>query len=148
MKTITISQESLDRFKSGKKLMPAVFDNKDLLEDYLEDDIFGDFSWAKDHNKRGKRHLIGQVSVHNEKYDIESTIEVKWNWGENTIYIQQIACSRYENFDDQNEQLFDYYTELFQPKNNPVNGVDDLVVKTHTDSDGKIMVSFYWEVED
>jgi len=44
-----------------QKLIYAPIDNKNLLEDAFEDDVFGGFYAAPDHRKHNIRHLVGHV---------------------------------------------------------------------------------------
>ena len=141
---IKISKESLDAFRKGERLIPAPIDDKNLLEDPFEDEVFGDFLQASDHRKEtNKRHLIG--SLHVDTYDtdglyIDGFVDVKWQWGTNTICIELIACPASEDFFSMREDFARYYTNVFKGWENPDNPA--LVVKT-TQEENKLYVSFF-----
>ena len=103
-----------------KNLIPALIDNKNLMEDAFEDDneIFGNFYAAKDHRKNNVRHLLCWahcIDYYNSP-DAEGVIDVKWNFGGNIVVITLIAVPPSEDFEYVKEQIFDYF------KNNSSHG--------------------------
>lgn len=139
MESIKISKESLDAFKSGRKLIPAPIDNKNLLEDPFEDEVFRDFYAACNHRKKnGLRHLIGMKD--------EAFVEVCWTYGTNQIEILVIAVNPCEDFEETSKEIYESYKNEFsawQNENNP-----GLVVKFSGEETKRLFVSFYYEVED
>lgn len=143
---IKISKESLDAFKNGERLIPAPIDNKNLCEDGFEDEVFRDFYQASDHRKgTNKRHLIG--ALHVDSYEtnglyIDGFVDVKWQWGDNTICIELIACPASEDFLSMREDFAKHYTNVFKGWENPDNPY--LVVKTFQ-KENKLYVSFFFK---
>jgi len=143
---IKISKESLDAFKNGERLIPAPIDNKNLCEDGFEDEVFSDFYQACDHRKgTDKRHLIGTLFVDNRDFYIDAYVDVKWNWSDNIICIELIACPASEDFFSMREDFAKHYTNVFKGWENPDNPY--LVVKTFQ-KENKLFVSFFFKDED
>ncbi len=132
-----------------KELIIAPIDNKNLMEDPFEDEVFGNFYAAPDHRTGGKRrHLIGHFKDDNwmDKgwNNYEAYVDVKWNYGDNSVDISVIAVPPQNDYDDTVAFVFDHYKKLFKSwecKDNP-----GLVVKTKKVL-GILTVSFYFEVE-
>lgn len=123
------------------KKIYAPIDNKNLMEDPFEDEVFQDFYWAPDHRTGSKRrHLIGSVKT--ENYD--AMVDVKWCWGDNSIAIQVIAIQPAEDIDEVRREVFNYYEQLFKSWQCEDN--ESLVVETKIVL-GILTVSFYFEVE-
>lgn len=119
----------------------APIDNKNLMEDPFEDEVFRDFYWAPDHRTGSKRrHLIGSVKT--ENYD--AMVDVKWHWGDHSIDIQVIAIQPTEDIDDVRREVFDHYEQTFKAWQCEDN--EDLVVETKRVL-GILTVSFYFECE-
>lgn len=119
----------------------APIDNKNLMEDAFEDNVFQNFYWAPDHRTGGKRrHLIGQVKT--ENYD--ALTDVKWCWGEHTIDIQVIGFQPTEDINDVRREVFDHYEQVFKALQCEDN--TGLVVETKRVL-GILTVSFYFEIE-
>lgn len=119
----------------------APIDNKNLMEDSFEDDVFRDFYWAPMHRTSTLRHLVGMVKT--ENYD--AMVDVKWSFGEHQIDIQVIGIQPSENIDEVRREVFDHYERTFkawQCEDNP-----GLVVETH-EVLSILTVSFYFEVDD
>lgn len=120
----------------------APIDNKNLMEDAFEDDVFANFYWAPEHRTGSKRrHMVGMVKT--ENYD--AMVDVKWCWGEHSIDIQVIGIQPAEDIDEVRREVFYHYEQLFkawQCDDNP-----DLVVETKRVL-GILTVSFYFYVED
>ena len=94
---IKISKESLDAFKNGERLIPAPIDNKNLLEDPFEDEVFGNFYACCNHRKNGLRHLIGIKD--------EAFVEVCWRFGSNQIEILVVAVNPCEDFEETSKEI-------------------------------------------
>lgn len=119
----------------------APIDNKNLMEDPFEDEVFQDFYWAPDHRTGSKRrHLIGSVKT--ENYD--AMVDVRWCWGDHSIAIQVIAIQPTEDIDEVRREVFDYYEQLFKSWQCEDN--ESLVVETKIVL-GILTVSFYFEDE-
>lgn len=119
----------------------APIDNKNLMEDPFEDEVFQDFYWAPDHTPWSKRrHLIGSVKT--ENYD--AMVDVRWCWGDHSIAIQVIAIQPTEDIDEVRREVFNYYEQLFKSWQCEDN--ESLVVETKIVL-GILIVSFYFEVE-
>ena len=120
----------------------APIDNKNILEDPFEDDVFKDFYWGPDHRTGTKRrHLIGSVKT--ENYD--AMVDVKWSFGDAAIDIQVIAIQPTEDIDDVRREVFDHYEQVFKAWQCEEN--EGLVVETKRVL-GILTVSFYFECED
>lgn len=129
-----------------RNFIPAPIDNKNLLEDPFEDDVFRDFYQGSDHRKgNNKRHLIGTVSVDTDAIYFDGFVEVKWNWGSNTICIELIACPASEDYFSMKDDFFKYYEGIFKEWECPDN--EDLRIQFKRE-DNKLYVSFYFEVEE
>lgn len=118
----------------------APIDNKNLMEDGFEDDVFQDFYYAPNHRWNNIRHLVGSVKT--ENYD--ALVDVQWSFGSHSIDIQLLAYQPSENKDDVEQEVFDHYERVFKAwecEDNP-----DLVVKTRR-INGILTVSFYFEYE-
>lgn len=119
----------------------APIDNKNLMEDSFEDEVFRDFYWALDHRTGSKcRHLIGSVKT--ENYD--AMVDVRWCWGDHSIDIQVLAIQPTEDIDAVRREVFNYYEQLFKSWQCEDN--ESLVVETKIVL-GILTVSFYFEVE-
>lgn len=92
----------------GLKLIPAPIDNKNLMEDPFEDEIFGDFYAAEDHRKNGKRHLIG----HKKEWS-DCLIDVSWEYGYNLVKIAVLAVPAHEDFETVSREVFECVRETF-----------------------------------
>ena len=120
----------------------APIDNKNLMEDAFEDDVFQDFYAAPDHRKNNLRHLIGSVKT--ENYD--AIVDVWWYYADHAISIQLLGYPPQEDLNDVREEVMTHYERVFkawQCDDNP-----GLVVKTMRMTDPNIlMVSFYFECD-
>lgn len=131
-----------------KNLIPAPIDNKNLMEDAFEDDneIFGNFYAAKDHRKNNVRHLLCWahcIDYYNSP-DAEGVIDVKWNFGGNTVVITLIAVPPSEDFEYVKEQIFDYFKKQFQSwecEDNP-----GLTIRFGSENDS-LYVHFYYDLD-
>lgn len=119
----------------------APIDNKNLMEDAFEDDVFRDFYAAPEHRKRKRRHLIGHVKT--ENYD--AIVDVKWSYGDASIDIQVIAIQSSEDYELVRDEVFDHYEQVFKAWQCEDN--EGLVVETKRVL-GILIVSFYFYVED
>ncbi len=103
-----------------KNLIPAPIDNKNLMEDPFEDseELFGNFSAARDHREHGKRHLIGVCDVYDEDFpkcvNASGYVDASWRYGGNSVTIKLLAVSPCEDFDEQRDEIFNYYKKLFK----------------------------------
>lgn len=150
METIKISQESLDAFKKEKKKYYARIDNKDLLEDGFEDDLFANFYPATDHRKNNVRHLIGSVVIKEDKTTIcDAFVDVNWHFGDSAITITMLACNPFcDNEDCQRDELFNYYEKMLREREkatteNCFSG-DSFHVGIERKKN-KMEVTFWWE---
>ena len=99
-----------------KKKMYAPIDNKNLLEDGFEDDLFVDLMPAVNHRKNNVRHLIGHKQITMDKSLVcDAIVEAKWHFGDAAITIKMLACCPF--CDDEEEQwdvLFKDYERKFK----------------------------------
>lgn len=89
-------------------LVEAPIDNKNLMEDSFEDDIFVDFYAAEDHRKNGNRHLIGYKKEWSDCY-----LDVYWKYGWNFIQITVLAIPGTEDFDSVRNEVFEAVRKEF-----------------------------------
>lgn len=124
----------------------APIDNKNLMEDPFEDEVFGDFDAAHDHRVKGVRHLVGRKTVDDERgVPCESgLVDVRWKWGDNCVTITLLAVPRTEDWEDTRRHIFDSYRQEFKAWECPDN--EGLVVEFYELGD-KLNVIFYFEVE-
>lgn len=145
METIKISQESLDAFKKQRSLIPAPFDNKNLMEDALYDNVFENFYVAEDNSFfiDGKRHLIGHLYVCNDDVYVDGYVDVSWEGGINVVIIKLLATPHGDD-SYMRDDCYKYYEEVFKKWECDEN--EGLVVKTSRMYDN-LYVKFYFEVE-
>lgn len=129
-----------------EKLMECPIDNKNLMEDPFEDEVFGDFLAARDHRESGVRHLIGFVQVKDEEFpsctNAEGYVDVSWYYGSNSITIKVLgANTNIEAFDETRDEIFEYYKKLFKSWECEEN--ENLVVRFGSENDS-LFVHFYW----
>ena len=145
MDTIKISQESLDAFKGGKTLIPAPIDNKNLMEDPFEDEVFGDFYAAIDHRDGSRsRHLYGSLKLDTDEYYVDGVVEAKWSFGGHEVIISLKAVPPTEDMEQMRDDCYKYYENLFKSWECEDN--EGLVVKTSRMYDN-LYVKFYFEVD-
>ena len=93
----------------------APIDDKNLLEDPFEDEVFGDFDAAHDHRVKGVRHLIGRKTVIEDGVECESgLVDVRWKWGDNCVAITLLAVPRTEDWEETRRYIFDAYKREFK----------------------------------
>jgi len=92
----------------GLKLIDATIDNKNLMEDPFEDEIFGDFYAAADHRTDGKRHLIGY-----KKEWSDCLLDVFWKYGWSTITITVLAIPGHEYFENVSREVYNAVRKEF-----------------------------------
>ena len=131
------------------KRVAAVFDDKDLCDDSLRDNVFGDFYWAAD-MKGGHSHMIGTVSVCNDRYCFDGVVDAQWDES-NTIRIELLACPCPEDFFSMRDDFFKYYEEEFKDwedglKENCLGGDSAEVEFCHEDN--VLYVSFWWLIDE
>ena len=123
----------------------APIDNKNLMEDPFEDEVFWGFYAAHDHRVKGVRHLVGCKTVMEDGMECESgLVDVRWKWGDNCVTITLLAVLRTEDWEDTRRHIFDAYKREFKAwecEDNP-----DLVVEFYELQD-KLNVIFYFECE-
>lgn len=127
-----------------KKLIPAPIDNKNLMEDPFEDEVFGDFYAAENHRKNGKRHLFGSIDIDTDEFNASGYVEVSWNYGGHCVCIEFKAAPANEDFESMRKDAYSYYRKLFKEWECPDN--EDLVVK-FSENGHKLYVSFYFDVD-
>lgn len=129
-----------------KNLIPAPIDNKNLMEDPFEDEVFCDFLAARDHRNDGMRHLIGLTEVHDEEFpkcvNYSGYTDISWHYGGNTVVIKVIAVAISEDFDKTRDEIFEYYKKLFKSWECEENR--NLVVRFGSEND-LLFVHFYWK---
>lgn len=118
----------------------APIDNKNLMEDAFEDEVFRDFYWAPDHGRKKHRRLIGSVKT--ENYD--AIVEAKWCFGDAAIEIMVVGLQPAEDYDSVRDEVFAHYEKIFKAWQCEDN--EDLVVETKRML-GILSVSFYFECE-
>lgn len=143
METIKISQESLDAFKKERSLIPAPFDNKNLMEDALTDNVFENFYQAVDHYKNGRCHLIGHLRIFAGGIYIDGLVDVSWKRGTNVIIIKLLASPSCDDT-TMRDDCYNFYEKIFKEWECDEN--EGLVVKTSRMFDN-LYVKFYFEVE-
>lgn len=123
----------------------ANIDNKNLMEDAFEDEVFGSFDAAHDHHKDGQRHLMGYKTVIEDGVACEiALVDAKWKHGENFISIHILAVQRSEDWATVRRYIFDAYKQEFKAwecEDNP-----DLKVEFYELQD-MLNVIFYFECE-
>ncbi len=128
-------------------LIPAPIDNKNLMEDAFEDDVFCDsFLAARDHRKKSVRHFIGLAEVYDDEFpkcvNYAGYVDVSWNYGGNVVTIKVIGVCASEDFDESRNEIFNHYRKLFKSwecESNP-----DLVVRFSSEND-TLYVQFYFD---
>lgn len=131
----------------GKYLIEAPIDNKNLMEDAFEDEVFSDFIEARGHRKNGKRHLIGSVELKGKKSPLytlaEGIVDVSWKYGGNTVTIKVIGASAFfMDFDESASLILSHYVKVFKSwecEDNP-----GLVVRFGAENDS-LYVHFFWD---
>lgn len=124
----------------------APIDNKNLLEDPFEDEVFVDFYAAHDHRDGSRtRHLIGRKTVAEDGVECESgLVDVRWKYGDNCVTITLLSVPRTEDWEDTRRHIFDAYKQEFKAwecEDNP-----DLVVEFYELLDN-LNVIFYFKCE-
>ncbi len=126
----------------------APIDNKNLMEDPFEDEVFGDFYYAPDHRQGNNvRHLIGTVNLGDydkELIGLEAMVEVKWHWGDSHIEIKLIGYNSTENLEEVRDEVFKHYRKVFKAWECDDN--EDLRVEFYQ-LNNQLNVIFYFEVE-
>jgi len=131
----------------------ATIDNKNLLEDGFEDDLFRDFYPATDHRKGNVRHLIGMVEVKEDKIPIcDAFVDVKWHFGDAAITITMLGCNP---FCDEKEVQFDELCKFYESKFKEMedasneNCMEDESFHIGIErKENQLEVSFWWEVDE
>lgn len=127
----------------------APIDNKNLMEDGFEDDIFQDFYHATDHRQHNNvRHLVGIVKLGD---DCDAYVDVHWHFGDAAITITMLAANPfYGNMDEQRDVLWRHYEDVFRDMERGCNEncfPDETFHVGLKRDDYKLEVSFWWEVE-
>ena len=128
----------------------APIDNKNLMEDPFEDEVFCDgFMQAYDHRDGSRtRHLIGTKAVKEDGIVMESGIvDVRWKWGDNCVHITLLAvsgCANTTDWEDTRRHIFDDYRNTFKAWECPDN--PDLRVEFY-ELKNQLNVMFYFETE-
>ena len=124
-------------------------DNKNLMEDPFEDEVFCDnFFAARDHRESGVRHLIGKVDVYDEEFpkcvNYTGIVDVSWFYGGNTVTIKVLAVLGNQDFDESRDAIFEMYEKLFKSWECEEN--ENLVIHFGSEKDS-LYVHFYWSVD-
>lgn len=125
------------------KKVPAPIDNKCILEDVFENNVFRDFYAAPNHREKNHtlRSLVG--SVKKENYD--AIVDVWWFFGENIISIRLLGYPPQEEVQDVREEVMAHYKRIFkgfQCKDN-----HGLVVETKRIDANILVVEFLFETD-
>lgn len=135
------SSRKLIQIIMEKNLIPAPIDNKNLMEDPFEDEVFGNFYAAPEHRSGAtRRHLVGSCKT--EDYD--AIVDVKWFFGSHSIDIQVIAVSPSEDYETVRDDVFDHYEKIFKSWECDANRDLRVMFKRLL---GILTVSFYFETE-
>ena len=123
----------------------APIDNKNLMEDPFEDEVFGEFDSAHDHYSGGVRHLVGRKYVIEDGVECESgLVDVRWKWGDNCVTITLLAVPKSEDWEETRRHIFDSYKREFKAWECDEN--PDLVVEFYELQD-KLNVIFYFNCD-
>ena len=123
----------------------APIDNKNLMEDSLTDEVFGEFDAARDHYVGKTRHLIGRKTVVDNGIECKNgLVDVRWKWGDNCVTITLLAVPKSEDWEYTRRYIFDAYRKEFKAWECPDN--EGLVVEFYELLD-KLNVIFYFECE-
>lgn len=131
----------------------ATIDNKNLLEDGFEDDLFRDFYPATDHRKNNVRHLVGNVEVKEDKTPIcDAYVDVIWHFGDAAITITMLGCNPFcDEVDVQFEELCKFYESKFKEWEDASNENAFEGETFHIGVERKecsLEVSFWWEIDE
>lgn len=124
--------------RGNLEFIDAPIDNKNLMEDPFEDEIFGDFYYAKDHLKNGKRHLIGY-----KKEWADCLLDVYWEYGWNTVRITVLAVPGYDDFEYVCHEVYDGVRKTFSEW----EGDDSHIHVDFLLSGNTIYVHFFFDME-
>ena len=117
--------------------IPAPIDNKNIMEDAIDDEVFRGFYLGNEGGFR-RRHMIGTVDT--ESYS--AIVEAKWKFGENSIDIKLVGTKPGDEPDDVRREVFELYEHMFkawQCEDNP-----SLIVET-SQALGTLTIWFYFE---
>lgn len=94
----------------------APIDNKNLLEDPFEDEMFDSFYQAPDHRQGSRRHMIGFVQVRDDYNCVieEGYVDARWFFGDNSVDITVVATPAVEDYVPARDAIFDYYEKEFK----------------------------------
>ena len=99
------------------KRIPAPIDNKNLLEDTFEDEMFGGFYQAYDHRDGSStRHLIGHQLLKDERgyLKADAIVDAKWKYGDNCVHITMLAVENTDDFELVRDAIFATYRKEFK----------------------------------
>lgn len=120
--------------------MVAPIDDRNILEDPIEDEVFRDFYVEPYHKKSRWRNVIGTVKT--ENYD--AIVAAAWEFGDNEIQVNVVGYQPTEDIDEVRKEVYDHYEQVFkswQCEDNPC-----LVVETERTY--LLSVKFYYEIEE
>lgn len=124
--------------RDGIEVIVAPIDNKNLMEDAFEDDVFVDFYAAVDHRKNGKRHLIGHKREWSDCY-----LDVYWEYGWNTVKITVLAIPGTEDFENVCDEVYNAVRKEFSAW----EGDDSHIHVNFGLSGNTISVHFFFDME-
>lgn len=129
-----------------KNFICAPIDNKNIMEDAFEDEVFEGFYFAPDHGMRSVRHLVGFLDLSNQRdFVAEAHVDVKWSYGGNAICIKVIAYNpSMADYEETRDEVFEYYKEIFSSWECEDN--DNLRVRI-TEEEDTLVVRLYFECE-
>lgn len=120
------------------ELIEAPIDNKNLMEDAFEDDVFVDFYAAAGHRENGKRHLIGHKREWSDCY-----LDVYWEYGWNTVRITVLAIPGTEDFENMCDEVYNAVRKEFSAW----EGDDSHIHVIFFLSGNTISVHFFFDME-
>ncbi len=132
------------------KKCEAPIDNKNLLEDPFEDEVFGELMQAYDHRDGSRtRHLVGTKQVKDDKEFIDACgiVDVRWKRGDNCVHITLLAvsgCANSNDWEDVRRYIFDDYRNTLKAWECPDN--HDLRVEFY-ELKNQLNVMFYFETD-
>lgn len=125
------------------ELISAPFDDKNLCDDSLRDEIFSGF-FETDDMRDGKSHMIGKLNVDNDRFYIDAYVSAEWNSQSNTICLEMLACPSQSDFFFMIDDFYKYYTEIFERWENQDCEYLKVVFRREKN---KLFVSFFFKCE-
>lgn len=124
----------------------APFDEKNLSDDGLRDDVFRDCYECDDMKGRAS-HLLGHVSVDDDEHYFDGIVDVRWSSSWNTIRIELMACPCQTDFFSMRDNFFRYYEQVFKGWESDLkeNCIAPDSAEVEFKREGNVLyVSFWW----